>query len=148
MHARIENYTSQKKPIFTQKEWVQHIKNCKVNNPYTVLEKEQKDIFNFEELSEKMNWHNVMISKVREFHVKPKKLTIFFKYGYLDPLISLNIFKRGVSMSDIKEMTLKQAYVALKPLTKRKKDDFQKMLDKGLIPYQFCKFYTDLININ
>lgn len=75
MHARIENFTKQKS-IYSQKEWAKHIKECKVEDPYSVKEMNQEMIYDFEPLAKFFNWKVAKLSTVQEVKISPNSPVI------------------------------------------------------------------------
>lgn len=147
MHALIENHVK-RKSIYTQKEWIQNIKECKKVKPYEVYEVSQSDIFNVEALSTTFfNWKAAKVSTLREIHVTPKSSEVSVKHNYFDDYTKIKVLKKNKKIEDIMSYELKLAYTQRIPLSEKKLKDLNSMLEKNLIPKDHISDFSEVLNI-
>lgn len=127
MHACIEKYTN-RKSVFTQKEWANYIKECKVENPYNVKEINQDMIYDFDPLAKIFYWKIAKLSTIREVKISPNSPVIQIKTNFFERSKEINVLKRNVSLKDIIDLSL--------------------MISKNLIPTYAVQDLKEIIEIN
>ena len=152
MHALIERQ-SKNVSIFSPDDWVAIIKTAKTTKkPYTVIEVEQKQIFDLKYIVKNHNWEKdakgkkVMWSKIREIHTSfESNHIVHFKYDFKSEYEKICVTQgckgRPPNLSTYK---LKRAYEAFLPIEKAKLKDLTTLCDSGAIPSSRHSFYQTL----
>lgn len=146
MHARIESH-AKNMCVYTQNQWAELMRDCKEDQKYEVVEKSQDDIFNFDPLAEKFKWCDVRVSQVRELKIFPGRKTVSVRYDFDEQPRSMYVLKKNVSIGEILRLNLIKAYTSKLPLSKKKKDDLRKMVEKRIVPNNVHDVFYDLLSI-
>ena len=160
MHSTIETYCKHRN-IYTPEHWGQMIMKARTNErgPYKVIHIQQEDIKEFSEIAKTFSWEKSGIAQIREFHVDPNDPKLAYaRHNYNETPKVANIFRKSLhgknfSINTIREheverlqdVELNPAYTEKLPLSKKKIDDFEKVLQKDWIPRLYHEYYSKLM---
>ncbi|KAJ8671126.1 hypothetical protein QAD02_002385 [Eretmocerus hayati] len=145
IHATIERAV-RNKPILTQQQLCDYMRNAKTTNPYEVVEKSQDDIYDFTGLAELFNWSLIEIASLREYSVDPSQPgLLFYKYDLRDPEESANILLPRVTNKRIANWKLVRAYKERLPISEKKRSDMNKIVEKRFVESQYRPFYQEIL---
>ena len=154
MHARIEREALHKS-LYSQAEWVAHIKNAKQEGEmYKVNIVRNQDVMDLKYLVNRQCWDKdvhgktVRWTQVREISCRfTEPNQVFLRYDFNEVPKKLIISMKDKSELDMLNFVPPKAYSKRFPLSEEKVQDLKWLCEKRAIPTNYHSFYDELFQI-